>query len=201
MKRQHQQYDTDLLQMQQQVDLMKSMGLFQDPTQQAMGLVQLMNTSQAPGIQQEQFGREMGFKELMGQQEQDYRNRTLDQQSQHQKWQRGSGDKELAMRGQALGLDREKLTQDKNQSDEMLKWRNKAMIMDFLQLLVQGQMGATGAGINPQVAGQMGDRVLPGFSGLFNPQASGNGMPADWGAFDNPDIPNDALWKAMQGVR
>lgn len=200
MKRNQSQYDPDLLQMQQQVDLMKSMGLMQDPTQQAMGLVQLMNTSQAPGIQQEQFGREMGFKELMGQQETDYRNRTLEAQQQHQAWQRQSGNRELDMRGEGVGLEREKLGLYQQNAEREAQLRKVSEVMDLLKLLTQGAIQPTMPGetpvLNRQAVGQFGEQMLPGFSQFFSGQpAAGTGWE---GMMGKMGIPDDVLFNAMK---
>lgn len=181
---------------------MKSMGLMQDPTQQAMGLVQLMNTSQAPEIQQQQFGREMGFKELMGQQENDYRNRSLEQTGKQQEWQRRSGDRELGMRGQALELDRKKIGQDQGQFDEAMKLKRFSEFMGMLGLLTRGAMEPIPPGYAPQLnagaVGQFGDQFIPGFSNFFgaSPAAGGTGWEGMKGK--NPEISDAALLNAMK---
>lgn len=59
----------------QSLELMKMLGIDLNPLSQLAQLVQLMNMSEAPGIQQDQFEQEMGMKEQqLGMQQQELQN-------------------------------------------------------------------------------------------------------------------------------
>lgn len=160
--------------MQQQVDLMKSMGLMQDPLQQASGLVQLMNASQAPQMQRQQFEREMGLKELLAQQNQDFRNRSLDQQTRNQDWQRRLSEQQIGLQREAGQRDKEKMDSDaeyRKQALEFQKWAQQLGLVEGY--MNRGSSYATPVDVNQGIMSGFAELLgLPGLFGSAAPAAS-----------------------------
>lgn len=159
---------------QQQVELLKSMGVQFNPLEQMSSLVNLINQTQAPGIQQEQFGEEMDFRTSQGDraygiQQDELRQRQLKEKNDQTNFglQHGLQSKQFdeTVRGNNLIAERKGEIANASQLD-----RKNNNEMDFLEMLFRASSNENGSGmIDPNFVKQYFDQR--GMKGLINPNA------------------------------
>lgn len=153
--------------------MLQQLGISLDPLQQMSGLVNLINASQAPGIQQQQFGEEMDYRMLQGdrnyaQGQADLQQRQLAEQNNQQNF------------GMQHGLQQDQLTEQQRYNDAMVQNKNATLMaaqldrannnkMDFVKLVLNIMSDPNGTGmVDPNAAGRFMQQS--GFQGLINPQ-------------------------------
>lgn len=159
--------DPKLVRQQQEVDLMRSMGMFQDPLQQLGGLVNIINASQAPGIEQQRFEQDFGLRELLGKGNLEMGQAGQQDAAEHREWERGMGEEAATMGLLEFDLRQEDFKERKRLSEQ---GQQNQLLMGLLQLFSTGQpeMGWNTGGM--QGFGQTLGQQFPGgfnFSSLL----------------------------------
>ena len=153
----------------QKMQMLKLLGIDLNPMSQASGLVNLINASEAPGIQQSQFDRKMGQDEQQFGANQDFRNMAFQADQ-------GYKDRALDVQGQETEM------------------RNRYYEMGPMFDLLQPGMALSGQGMLPNPHPFMRLAELLGLpSGLF-----GAGPSEVDRSGDIKDIPDDAVKKARE---
>lgn len=192
---------------QQQQSPLQALGINMDPMAQLSGLVNLINASQAPGIQQGQFQQEMGFKQMMGDRGYEHDQAQLDQHQQEVKQVQFNQDRNFDVQKEQNRISNEynqgKL-KDHGQAMQLASQdRERQMMMDFLQMFMHAGDQATGPGmVNMAIGNQLGQRMLnpsgqQGFPQLFDTKGQGQQAPYNSSNI-NQDLPDDKFREAYQ---
>lgn len=176
---------------QQQQSPLQELGINMDPMAQLSGLVNLINASQAPGIQQGQFQQEMGFRQMMG--DRGYEHDQAQEDQHKQEVQQGQMNSD-----RMFGLQQEQNRQqaeyqqgqlgDRMQIAQMAQTdRRQQSMMDLLQLFMHAGGQETGPGmVNMDIGNQLGQTM--GFPQLFNMPGAAISGPSD-----NKDLSTGAI--------
>ncbi len=179
---------------------LQQLGVSLDPLQQLSGLVNLINQTQAPMIQQDQFGREMDFRALQGDRQWQHENDQLGLQQSHYDQQQMNADR-------GFGLQEQQLGQTQDYQNAMIGNRQAGLAMasrdrqmgnqyDMLRLILSSLADPNGPGmIDPNIGSQMLNQA--GFAGLINPQEAAPQSPYDSSNI-NKDLPDAAFRQAYQ---
>lgn len=178
---------------QQQQSPLQELGINMDPMAQLSGLVNLINASQAPGIQQGQFQQEMGFRQMMGDRGYEHDQAQWDQHQQEVQQGQMNSDR-------MFGLQQEQNRQqaeyqqgqlgNRMQVAQMAQTdRRQQAMMDLLQLFMHAGEQETGPGmVNMDIGNQLGQTM--GFPQLFNTPGQGAAIS---GPSDNKDLSTGAI--------
>lgn len=160
--------DPRVAQQQQQVDLMRSMGLLQDPLQQATSLVNLLNTTEAPGIQQQQFDREFGLRELVAQQDEAARQQQFANQQGQQQWQQGMAEREFGLQQGNFDQGSQRLQMADEQFQQQMQQRQQEQLMNLFAMGFGAQDPQTmQQPFNLAAFAQLGESIDPRLAGLL----------------------------------
>jgi hypothetical protein len=118
-----------------EAQIAQTLGLTSDPVQTLSGLVNVLNSIQAPGVQQEQFGQEMGLKER----ELTQRGQMADREQGFREMSRGDA---LSQFAQEIGLKREMAGDERQYRQDALAGR--AQEATDQRAFQQGQLEETG---------------------------------------------------------
>lgn len=178
------------------------MGINLDPMAQLSGLVKLINETQAPGIQQQQFAQDLGFRQLQGDRGWESDQRQMDLRQQEQMQQQGNADR-------SFGLQQDQFGQQQQYQDAMIGNKDATLQaaqadrannnrMDMAMLILKLMGNPTGSGIvDPSVAGKYMNGL--GFPGLVNPALQQQQMqPAYDTSSMNPYLDEDKFQKSFQ---
>lgn len=171
-----------------------------DPMAQLSGLVNLINASQAPGMQQAQFNQEMGFKQMMGDRGHRMDQAQLDQRDFAEQNQQYNADRTFGVQEEQNRISdqyNQGRLQDRDQAMQMAAAdrRNQTM-MDLLQLFMHAGSDPNGSGmLNMDIGNQLGQSMLnpqgrQGFPSLFN--VAGTTVKAP-GVNDNRELNDEAI--------
>lgn len=182
-----QRKESGVAEMRDQMGLLKDMGIQMDPMAQLSGLVQLVNSANAPAIQQGQFGREMDLRELTAGQNQQYQQGMLGNDTRRLDQSQQNADRTFGLQQGEAGLNERKFGFTKEQFGKGLEQRKQEQLFDILGMLFGAASNPSGAGaFNLQeglgVAGQVGQQTgLQGFDKLWSPGKQGQQI-GDWDA-------------------
>jgi hypothetical protein len=118
-----------------EAQIAQTLGLTNDPVQTLSGLVNVLNSIQAPGVQQEQFGQELGLKER----ELAQRGQMADREQGFRELSRGDA---LSQFAQEIGLKREMAGDERQYRQDALAGR--AQEATDQRTFQQGQLEETG---------------------------------------------------------
>lgn len=161
---------------------LQSLGINLDPMSQLTGLVNLINQSQAPGIQQQQHQDEMDFRQLMGEEEMRMGQAQFDQRAKNDVNQQANADRTYGLQRQEFQDQEAFRTQTSLDKAAALRGaaadRANTNAMDFDQLIMNIMADPRGAGmIDPNVAAAYMEKR--GFGKLINPVQQGSAIPYD----------------------
>ena len=179
--------------------MLQQLGVSLDPMQQLSGLVNLINQTQAPQIQQQQYQQDFGLRQLQGDRGWETDQAQLGLRQQEQMQQQGNQDR-------SFGLQQDQFNQQQQYQDAMLGQKDATLQaaqadrannnrMDFAGLLLKMFGNPMGAGmIDSNSASQYMTGL--GFPGLINPQAQV--APLYNTSSINGDLPDEAFRQSYQ---
>jgi len=179
--------------------IFQQLGISANPLDQLSGLVNLINQTQAPMIQQDQFGQEMDFRMLEGERRWDSDQAQFDLTQGHYDQQQTNDDRSYEMQKSLFDQNNRFREEDNKQKlaatlvkPEINAQDNKFKLMHFLLSALSDPNGA--GMIDPNVGAQY---VNSGFPGLINPQAQALQSPYDSSNI-NKELPDEAFRQSYQ---
>jgi hypothetical protein len=183
--------------------VLQQLGISLDPLQQMSGLVNLINQTQAPGIQQQQFGEEMDYRQQQG-------DRSYEQGQAELQQRQLAEQNNQANFGQSFGLQERQLDEQTRYNNLMDANKDNTLIaaqmdrannnkMDFVKLLLNIMSDPNGTGmVDPNTARQYVNQS--GFQGLINPQQQNpqQQKPLYNTSNINSDLPDDKFQQAYK---
>jgi hypothetical protein len=162
--------DPRLVRQQQEVDLMRSMGMFNDQTQELSGLVNIINALQAPGMEQDRFERDFGLRELAQRQGQERFELGRGDQLGQQEWERGQAEKVFGLNQNADTRAAEGMAFERQRWEEA---QQQNMMMQLLNLFGMGVGAAADEedgrfGLEMPAFQRLGQALTPQMPGGFD---------------------------------
>ncbi len=155
--------------------MLQQLGISLDPVQQLSGLVNLINQTQAPQIQQNQFADEMAYRQMNGDRQFGLQESQAQMQEDRYAQQDANAQKGFGLQERQLqqtGDYQKAMVDDRGQArQDAEKMRGSQNAFDFMRMLLATMSDPRGQGrVNPEAAANVISKG--GFPDLINPQAA-----------------------------